>query len=254
MKNPKNKFKAALREGHQQIGLWNTLGGSINAELLAGCGFDWVVLDTEHSPVDVVDVLAPLQAMAAYPETTAVVRPAWNDAVLIKRYLDMGAQTLLLPYVQNADEARAAVAAIRYAPAGMRGMAGMTRASRFGQVENYARTAEEEICLILQVETVEAMGNLEEIAQVEGVDGIFVGPADLAASLGYPGQSNHPDVIAAIEDIIARLKKIGVPSGILTLNEEFAKRCIELGTGFTAVGIDMSLLAGAARSLRTKFE
>lgn len=249
---PKNRFKKALREGRQQVGLWNSLPGTVVAELLATCGFDWVVIDCEHSVTDIPDTLAMMQAMAPY-RTTAVVRPAANDPVLIKRVLDLGAQTVILPYVQTVEEARAAVAAVRYAPRGMRGVAGMTRASVFGQVAGYHQRAEEEICLILQVETIEALGRIPEIAAVDGVDGLFIGPADLAASMGHVGNSGHPDVVAAIEQGIKAIVAAGKPAGILTLDPAFARKCMEWGTTFTAVGMDIALLANAARGLAASF-
>lgn len=250
---PVNRFKAALKAGRLQIGIWNSIGGNTVPELVASAGFDWMVIDTEHAPVDLLEILPALQAAAAYPETAAVVRPAANDTVLIKRALDLGALTLMLPYVQSADEARAAVAAMRYAPEGIRGMAGVTRASRFGAVSDYAARAAEELCLIVQVETKAALDRLEEIVAVEGVDAIFIGPADLAASLGFPGQLSHPEVVAAIEDAIRRSTAAGCPIGILTLDAAFARRCMALGTSFTAVGIDLALLASAARRLAAAF-
>lgn len=249
---PQNRFKKALREGRQQIGLWNSLPGPLASELLATCGFDWVVIDTEHAVTDIPDTLAMMQAMAPY-RTHAVVRPAANDPVLIKRLLDLGAQTLIIPYVQNAEEARAAVAAIRYAPRGIRGVAGMTRATLFGQVAGYAARAEEELCLILQVETADALDRIPEIAAVDGVDGLFIGPADLAASMGHAGNSGHPEVVDAIERAIRAIRAAGKPAGILTLDPEFARRCIDWGTGFTAVGMDIALLAQAARGLAARF-
>ncbi len=253
MKPPKNRFKAEIRAGRQQIGIWNSIGGSLVPEMLATCGFDWILVDTEHAPVEVTDVLPVLQALAAWPEISPVVRPAINDSVLIKRHLDQGAQTLLIPYVQSVEEAEAAVRAVRYPPRGIRGVAGLTRASRYGTVEGYAATADQEICLLLQVETKQALARMEEIATVDGVDGIFIGPSDLAASMGFPGQPGHPDVVAAIEDAIARLRAIGVPPGILTPDRGFARRCIEMGTVFTAVGADLGLLSTAARGLAAEF-
>ncbi|OYX41160.1 MAG: 4-hydroxy-2-oxo-heptane-1,7-dioate aldolase [Rhodobacterales bacterium 32-67-9] len=253
MKNPENRFKAALKAGRHQIGIWNSIGGNTVPEMLAGCGFDWVLVDTEHSPVDVNDVLPALQAIAAYPETSALVRPAFNDPVLIKRILDHGAQTLLLPYIQSVEEAEAAVRAVRYPPAGIRGVAGLTRASRYGSVQRYTETASDEICLLLQVETAHAMKSLEAIAAVDGVDGIFIGPADLAASMGHPGNPGHPEVVAAIEAAIGKLKAMGKPAGILTLDENFARRCMELGTLFTAVSVDLAVLVKGVRDLRARF-
>lgn len=249
---PPNAFKRALVEGRQQLGLWNSMPGSLVAELLAGTGYDWVVIDTEHAPTDVPDTLAMMQAMAPYP-VSAVVRPAANDVVLIKRLLDLGAQTLLIPYVQNAAEAQAAVAAMRYPPRGIRGVAGMTRASRFGTVADYTRRADEELCLLVQVETAAALAEIEAIAAVDGVDGLFIGPSDLAASMGYPGEPGHPAVIAAIEDAVRRIVATGKPAGILTLDPAFARTCIGWGTRFTAVGVDIALLAQAARGLLSGF-
>lgn len=252
MQLPINRFKQALRAGHQQIGLWCSLPGAYAAEAVAGSGFDWLLFDTEHSPGDVLTVLAQLQAVEPYP-IAAVVRPASNDTVLIKRFLDIGAQTLLIPYVQNAEEARSAVAAMRYPPDGVRGVSGLTRATRFGRIPDYGRTAAEELCLLVQVETASALAQLEAIAAVDGVDGVFIGPADLAASLGHVGQASHPDVVAAVENAIGRLRAMGKPSGILTSDTAFAARCIERGTTFTAVGIDAGLLVRGADTLSRQF-
>lgn len=249
---PPNAFKAALRAGRSQIGLWSSLPGPYVAELLAGAGYDWLLLDTEHSPGDPLTVLPQLQAVAPYP-TAAVVRPATNDPVLIKRFLDLGAQTLLVPYVQTAEEAAAAVAAMRYPPRGIRGVSGVTRATRFGRVLGYATRVEEQLCLLVQIETGEALERLEEIAAVEGVDGVFIGPADLAASLGHAGNAGHPEVVATIEDAIARVLAAGKPAGILTPDVAFAKRCLQLGTTFTAVGVDAGLLVKGVEGLRAGF-
>jgi 4-hydroxy-2-oxoheptanedioate aldolase len=249
---PKNHFKHALAEGRQQIGLWCTLPGAYAAEAVAGSGFDWLLLDTEHSPGDPLTVMAQLQAVAPYP-VSAVVRPASNDVVLIKRFLDLGAQTLLIPYVQSVDEARSAVAAMRYPPEGVRGVSGVTRATRFGRVPGYARRAHEELCLLVQIETQEALDRLEQIAAVDGVDGVFIGPADLAASLGHVGEPGHPKVKATVEDAIARIRACGKPAGILTPDATFAARCIELGTTFTAVGVDANILARTTEALAKQF-
>ncbi len=249
---PVNRFKRAIRDGRQQIGLWCTIPGGTVAEVLAGAGYDWIVFDTEHSPGDPDSVLAQLQAAAPYP-VSAVVRPTSNDVAEIKRYLDIGAQTLLIPYVQDAEEARAAVAAMRYAPAGLRGVSGWTRATRFGRIPDYARRAADELCLIVQVETAEALERIDAIAAVEGVDGLFIGPADLAASLGHAGDLMHPEVVAAVEDGIARIRAAGKPAGILTLDQAFATRCIALGTVFTAVGTDGGILSRGADALRDAF-
>ena len=252
MQLPQNHFKQALLRGEQQIGLWCTLSNPYGIELLAGSGFDWLLIDTEHSPSDVVGVMAQLQAVAPYP-VTAVVRPAWNDPVLIKRYLDIGAQTLLIPYVQNASEAEAAVRSIEYPSAGIRGVSALTRATRFGRIKNYAALCREQLCLLVQIETLEALENLESITNVEGVDGVFIGPGDLAASMGLLGQPGHPEVVSVIEEAIARIRKCGKPAGILTGDKAIAKRCIELGTTFTAVGVDAGILANETSRLAGEF-
>jgi 4-hydroxy-2-oxoheptanedioate aldolase len=250
---PKNLFKAALREGRAQIGIWCSIAGSDNAEALAGCGFDWMLIDTEHSTVGLDSVKAMLQAAAPYP-TQSVVRPGWNDAVEIKRLLDAGAMSILVPYVQNAEEAARAVSAVRYPPQGTRGVAGITRASRYGAVENYLARANEEICLLVQVETAEALRNIEAIAAVEGVDGVFVGPADLAASMGYPGNPAAPEVQAAILDAIARIRACGKPAGILSLDPAFLQKAVAAGSVFTAVDVDQAILLRGARALARQWK
>jgi 4-hydroxy-2-oxoheptanedioate aldolase len=248
MELPKNHFKAALHKGQTQIGIWCTIAGSDNAEALAGCGFDWILIDTEHSTVSLDTVKGMLQAVAPYP-THAVVRPGWNDAVEIKRLLDAGAMSVLVPYVQNAGEAAMAVASVRYAPQGTRGVAGITRASRYGAVDGYLARANDEICLLVQVETAEALRNIEQIAAVDGVDGIFVGPADLAASMGFPGNPAAPEVQAAILDAIARIRAYGKPAGILSLDPAFLQRAVAAGSVFTAVDVDQAILLRGARAL-----
>lgn len=253
MKNPTNLFKARLKDRHQ-LGIWNTIGGNTVAELLGGAGFDWVLVDCEHAAIETIEVLPALQAIAANPQVATIVRPADNDATLFKRILDMGAQTLLVPYVQTAEEAEKAVQAMRYGPSGVRGMAGMTRATRYGQVDDYYRVAYDELCLILQVETVQGLQNLEAIAQTEGVDAIFIGPADLSASMGLPGEVDHPDVVAAIHDAIVRLKAIDVPVGVMALDPVAAKDFIALGMDFTAVGVDLVMLAESTHALRALFK
>jgi 4-hydroxy-2-oxoheptanedioate aldolase len=249
---PKNNFKHAIRAGRPQIGLWVSLANAYSAELVAGSGFDWLVLDGEHSPNAPTTVISQLQAVAAYP-VSAIVRPAWNDKVLIKRYLDIGAQSLLIPYVQNADEAAEAVAAIRYPTRGVRGVAGVTRASRFGRVADYAKRAEEELCLLVQIETREGLDNLDAIAKTDGIDGVFIGPADLAAALGHLGNQQHPEVQSAIQDAVKRIRGHGKPAGILATDEASTRRYIEWGTVFTAVGLDAMVLARETEKLAAKF-
>ena len=250
---PKNKFKQALVERRQQLGLWSVLTSSYSAEIIAGAGYDWVLIDTEHSPSGVEGVLPQLQAMAPY-DVSPVVRAAWNDTVLIKRFLDIGVQSLLLPFVQSAEEARAAVAAVRYPPDGVRGISMFTRANRFGRVKDYVKRASEEICLLVQVETRTAVDVVEAIAQVDGIDGVFVGPSDLAASLGYLGNPAHEDVMKVIEDTFARITACGKPPGFLTADFAIARRAIAAGSLFTAIGVDGGILARGAENLLTQFK
>jgi 2-keto-3-deoxy-L-rhamnonate aldolase RhmA len=244
MELPRNVFKHAIAAGKLQIGLWCSLCSNIAVDVLHDAGFDWLLLDSEHSPNEVPDLLAQLQVLGR-SGTTAIVRPAWNDAVLIKRCLDIGAQALLVPYVQNAEEACAAVAAIRYPTRGVRGVAVASRASRFGRVTDYLNNADREICLLVQVETRAALEQLEEIAAVDGVDGVFIGPSDLSASLGHIGNPAHPDVQKALADAVRRLKAVGKPAGILTGNDVEIRRYIDWGYTFVAVGSDIGLLRAA---------
>jgi len=248
-----NHFKQALAQGRLQIGLWSGLCSNIGVEAVADSPFDWILLDTEHSPNELPDLLSQLQALVGSP-ATPIVRPAWNDTVLIKRILDIGAQSLLVPYVQNAEEAARAVAAVRYPPAGVRGVAGSSRASRYGRVKDYLKLADAQICLLVQVETRAALDQIEAIAGVEGVDGVFIGPSDLAASLGHIGDPGHPVVQAALKDAVDRLKAVGKPAGILTSNEDDARRYIDWGYLFVAVGSDIGLLLRGADALAKRFK
>jgi 4-hydroxy-2-oxoheptanedioate aldolase len=249
---PQNPFRAGLVAGRTQLGIWCMIPGPLVAEALATTGFDWVLLDTEHTVTDVPDVLPMLQAVAAYP-VAPVVRAQWNDPVLIKRLLDLGAQTLMLPYVQSADAARAAVAAMRYAPAGVRGVSGMTRANRYGGVAGYQAGAAAELCLIVQIETATAVSRIPEIAAVDGVDALFIGPSDLAASMGHGADLAHPEVRAAIRSAILAIRDAGKPAGILTVDPAFARQCMDWGATVVAVGVDMTLMVTGARALRAAF-
>ena len=251
MELPVNNFKQALRAGTPQIGIWSSLSSHIVVEVLAHAGFDWVLLDTEHSPNELPMVQAQLQAMVG-GSATPIVRPAWNDMVLIKRYLDIGAQTLLLPYVQTVEEASNAVRYTRYPPQGVRGVAGSTRAAGYGRIKDYMKRAHEELCVLVQAETRLALKNLEGIAAVEGVDGIFIGPNDLAADLGHLGNWQHPDVWKAMEDAAKRIRKAGKAPGIL-VGEADGKRCLDMGFLFVAVGADVGMLARGADALAAKF-
>ena len=250
---PANSFKRALKAGKPQIGLWCSLSSHFAVEVVAGSGFDWLLLDTEHSPNELPMVLSQLQAAAPYP-THPVVRVPWNDMVTIKRYLDIGAQTILIPYVQSEEEARNAVAYTRYPPEGLRGVAGTSRATRFGRVKDYARRAHEELCVLVQIENRAGLESLERIAAVEGVDGVFIGPADLHASLGYPGETANPDVMPIIDDAIRRIRRAGKAPGVLTGVEGDARRWLQCGGLFVAVGADLGLLARESEKLAAKFK
>src|SRR5258707_10129933 len=201
----RNAFKHALAQGKLQIGLWSSLCSNIAAEIISDSGFDWILLDTEHSPNEIPDLLSQLQAVQR-GTATPIVRAAWNDAVLFKRILDIGAQSLLVPFVQNPEEARRAVAATRYPPSGIRGTAGSSRASRYGRVKDYLKKANEEICLLVQVETRQALDQIEAIAKVDGIDGVFIRPAGLAASRGHIGDIHHPTVQKALDEGVKPLK------------------------------------------------
>ena len=250
---PPNPFKRALAAGRTQIGLWFTLASNYAVETVASAGFDWILLDMEHAPNELESLLSQLQACAGYPSTHPVVRVPWNDAVTIKRVLDVGAQSILVPMVSSAEEARAAVAATRYPPAGVRGVAGTTRATRFGRIPGYATRAHEELCVLVQVETAQALAELDAILAVDGVDGVFIGPADLHASLGYPGELHHPAVWPKIEDAMRRIRAAGRAPGFLTPSEPDARRVLELGAQFVAVGSDIGLLARGADALIAKY-
>jgi 4-hydroxy-2-oxoheptanedioate aldolase len=252
MQHPRNAFKHAIAEGRRQIGFWLSLGSAAVAEVVSGAGYDWVMIDAEHGPNDlstVVDQLRVLEGGSATP----VVRPAWNDPVLIKRLLDAGAPSLLVPFVRSAEEAARAVAATRYPPRGIRGVATSQRASRWGQRSDYLERYEDELCVIVQLETGGSLAELETIAAVPGVDALFIGPSDLAADLGHLGETDHPAVQAAISDAIARCRRAGKPTGTFALAEPEARRYFELGVTFVAVGTDAGVLRRGAEGLARAF-
>jgi 4-hydroxy-2-oxoheptanedioate aldolase len=252
MDMPVNRFKHAILDGRKQIGLWSHLCSNISTEILADAGFDWLLLDMEHSPNELPELLSQLQAMSR-GTATPIVRPPWNDMVTFKRLLDIGVQTLLVPYVQTAEEAASAVSYTRYPPFGVRGYAGAPRASGYGRVKDYAHRCADEICLLVQVETVLGLQNLEAIARVEGVDGVFIGPGDLSAALGHLGNPKHPEVLAAIDDAIARIRACGKAPGILTGDETLARHYLAQGCLFVAVGADQNLLRDSAQALAGRF-
>lgn len=254
MKMPLNRFKADLRSGKTLIGLWLGLGETFSAEICAGAGFDWLLIDAEHGPNDLRTILAQLQAIAPYP-SQAIVRPPQGDHVLIKQLLETGIQTLLIPMVESAEQAAGLVRAMRYPPEGIRGVgSALARASRWGRVRDYSARANEQMCLLVQVETREGYENLGRILAVEGVDGIFFGSADLAASYGYLGQSTHPEIVAAIETGLQRVVAAGKAGGVLGGDKAVIQRYIDAGARFVAVGVDALLLAAATTELCRAFK
>lgn len=248
-----NPFKRALREGRPQIGLWLGLADPYVAELLAATGFDWLLIDGEHAPNDLRQVLSQLQAIAPYP-VHPIVRPVQGDVALLKQYLDIGAQTLLVPMVETADQAARVVAATRYPPAGIRGVgSALARASRWNQIDGYLNKADEQVCVLVQAESARALENLDAIAAVDGVDGVFFGPADLAASLGHIGKPSEPVVQQAIAQGIATVRRAGKAAGILSADPLLARGYLQMGALFVAVGVDTTLLVRAARDLAQSF-
>jgi 4-hydroxy-2-oxoheptanedioate aldolase len=250
---PINRFKEAILAQRQQIGLWCSLASANAVEMLSFSGFDWLLLDTEHSPNELPMVLDQVRAASA-GGAQPIVRVPWNDQVLFKRYLDAGVQSFLVPMVQNEEEARLAVAATRYPPRGVRGFASASRSSRYGRIKDYHTRCEAEICVLVQIETQAAMERLEAIAAVEGVDGVFIGPGDLSADMGYLGQPGHPEVMKVAEEAMRRIRAAGKAPGFLTGNEALARRVIDAGCLFTAVGADTGLLVAASEALAAKFK
>jgi 4-hydroxy-2-oxoheptanedioate aldolase len=257
MQTPVNMFKQALREKRPQIGLWLGLADHYTTEICAGAGFDWLLIDGEHAPNDLRTILQQAQTIAAYPGSHPIARVPVGHGhagiTLIKQYLDLGIQTLLVPMVDTAQQAADLVRAMRYPPDGIRGMGG-ARASRWGRYPNYAKEANAQACLLVQAETREALHNLDAIAATEGIDGIFIGPADLSASLGHVANPGHPEVRATIDETIKRIIGAGKAAGILTTDDDLARHYLQLGATFVAVGLDNNLLARATSQLAAKFK
>ena len=248
---PHNAFKRALSQEQRQLGIWSTFCSPLAAEILGKSGFDWILFDSEHSPVEIAGLLPLLQAASSGP-ASCVVRPAWNDPVLIKRVLDIGAQTLLLPFVQSSEEALRAVRSCRYPPDGWRGVSGTTRANDFGRTTDYLKTAAQEICVLVQVETGEALGQLAQIAAVPGVDGVFIGPADLSASMGHLGNPGHAEVQAAIQAAVAPIRAAGKAAGILATTVADARRYLDWGYQFVACNVDVRIFVQGLDALRAE--
>lgn len=257
MKTPVNAFKQAIKDKRTQYGLWVSLLGPLNTEICAAAGFDWLLLDGEHTPNDPLNLLQQAQVIAAYPGVSAVARipmgHGMHGQALIKQYLDVGIQTLLVPMVETAEQAREVVRCAKYPPLGIRGMAA-TRASGWGRNANYAKEANDQVCILVQAETRKGIENLDAIAAVDGVDGVFIGPADLSATFGHVGDPWHPEMVKLHEQTFARIKKSGKAIGILTLEEARAKQHVEMGATFIAVGTDSNLMVKGTNGLVAAFK
>lgn len=253
MPAPKNKFKDALKDGRVQVGLWLALANPYTAELLGEAGFDWVLIDGEHGPNDIPLIMQQLQALKG-ADSHPVVRLPVAESWMIKQALDIGAQSLLIPMIESEEKAQEMVRAVRYPPAGVRGVgAALARASNFGRIPDYLPSAGSEISLLLQIESVTGIENLDAIAAVEGVDGIFIGPADLAASMGHLGAPGAEPVVKVVEDAIRRVRRAGKAAGVLTSDLKLANRYMELGATFIAIGSDVGILVAGAQNLRAGF-
>ncbi|WLE00727.1 4-hydroxy-2-oxoheptanedioate aldolase (plasmid) [Agrobacterium leguminum] len=254
MPAPSNTFKQALKDGKVQVGLWQALANAYTVEISAGAGYDWLLLDAEHAPNDIPLLVSQLQAMKG-TASHAVIRPPIGETWIIKQLLDIGAQTLLVPMVESREQAEALVKAVRYPPHGVRGVgAALARASNFNRIPDYLQTANEEVCLLLQVESRAGLAALEDIASTEGVDGVFIGPADLAADMGYLGKPGAPEVQAEVEKALRLIQPHGKAAGILIGDLSLAKRYVEIGATFVAIGNDVTLLANATSRLLADFK
>ncbi|MBB5721619.1 4-hydroxy-2-oxoheptanedioate aldolase [Loktanella ponticola] len=248
MNVPENGLKAAMLAGETQYGIWLNTGSHVVAELAGHSGFDWCLIDGEHGPQTLSDMVPQLQALATTP-THAVVRVADAQPWMIKQVLDIGAQTVLVPMVDTGEQATEMGRAMRYPPHGMRGMgASIARASNYGNMPNYVREADAQVCLLVQAESAAALANIDAIAGAEGVDGVFIGPADLSADMGYPGEADHPDVLAAIDHMIDRIHAAGKISGILTFATDRSRYYADRGVGFVGIGADIAIFGRALKA------
>lgn len=248
-----NHFKQKLKT-KQQIGLWVGLADAYGTEIAANAGYDWLLIDGEHAPSDLRTTLSQLQSIAAYP-SQAVVRPPIGSVQLLKQLLDIGAQTLLIPMIETVEQAELMVKAVRYPPEGIRGVgAALARATRWNSIPDYYATAHENICLLIQIESVEGIKNLDEILKIEGIDGVFIGAVDLSATMGYQGNPNHPEVQKTVINAIQRIRAAGKAAGILSTLHEATQEYLELGTEFVAVGVDTSVLMNSLKELLSKYK
>ena len=250
----KNKFKQALNQNQVQYGCWLTFADAYAAEIAATADFDWLLIDAEHAPNDIRSILSQLQALAPYP-AQPVIRPVEGDPALIKQLLDLGAQSLLIPMIETAQQAQLMVKSIHYPPNGIRGVgAAIARASKWNKISSYHDQIEDQICLLLQIESKAGLDNLDEILTVEGIDGIFIGPADLAASLGHIGESGHPEVQDEISKAIKKITSKGKAAGILTTEPALAESYKQQGATFIAVGVDVLIFSTAMTELAKQYK
>jgi len=247
-----NRFRQRILARERVIGFWMCMSSHITAELAGLAGYDWLLLDGEHSPNEIPMFLQQLQAVQG-SDAAPVARPTQNDPVEIKRFLDIGFYNFLIPFIESAEEARRAVAATRYPPEGIRGVAGMHRSNLYGTVPDYLKTINDNICVLLQIESQAGVDAIDEIAAVPGVDGIFIGPSDLAAALGHLGNPGHPDVQKTIRHLYERASAHGKAVGILAPVVEDARRYIDMGMHFIAVGTDLGVFKQATFALREAF-
>lgn len=251
---PRNRFKAGLETGDTQFGIWLSIPNNTIAEMMAGAGFDWLLVDHEHGPFELGDVMSHLQAMAAY-DVAPIVRPVDDNPALLKKLCDIGAQSFIVPMIDTAEQAEAVVSAVKYPPAGRRGLGtSMARAARWNTVRGYLEHANEEICVIVQAESVTAIENLEAIANTAGVDGVFIGPSDLSASLGHGGDVSHPEVFEVISTALRTVRAAGKHAGLLCLDAPQVPHYVDCGANFVGVGVDTLLLGNSARALAARYK
>lgn len=251
---PRNRFRAGLESGNTQYGLWMGIPNNTVAEIVAGAGFDWLVIDHEHGPFELRDVLAHLQAIAPY-DVAPIVRPVDDNPALLKKLCDIGAQSFVVPMIDTPEQAAAVVSAVKYPPEGRRGLAtSLARAARWNAIPGYAAKANDEMCVIVQAETVEAIGNLEAMANTHGVDGVFIGPSDLSASMGHGGDMSHPEVIDTVSDAIRTVRAAGKYAGLLCIDASRVAHFVDCGANFVGIGVDTLLVGNAARKLAATFE
>ena len=251
---PRNRFRTGLETGKTQYGVWLGIPDSTAAEIMAGAGFNWLLIDHEHGAFELRDVMTHLQAMAAY-DVAPIVRPADGSPTLLKKFCDIGAQSFIVPMIDTAEQAAAVVSAVRYPPDGIRGMGtSLARAARWNSVQGYVGQANDEMLVIVQAETVTAIDNLEAIANTPGIDGVFIGPSDLSASMGHVGNVSHPEVVDTVSDALRTIRAANKYAGLLCLDESMVTHFEECGANFVGVGVDTLLLGNAARRLAAQYK